>query len=1110
MTRTSSPDETLQPGPAPAPGEEGEPREHPAAAVAARLGAALAGRKRADVLYVASGERRADEIARALAVLAPGVEPVLLPAWDCLPYDRASPSREVMGRRMAALARLAAPAEGARVLVASPEALVQRLPPADALADAAFVLRVGDALDREALAGFAARTGYGADDRTDEPGELLILGEVVDVWPPDRARPVRARLDAEGRIDTLETYDPLTQRTDTPLEDVRLGPASELVLAPGSEDGGEGGEADAVPVEREPGCEHRLAQAYPSLRTVFDLLPKARVVFEPGVAERAASLLEQVDEAFRTQRDFADASAPVAEPPDALYLSAEQLAAGLDGAQPLSLDLEGVVPAPRFATAANPGRAFSDAVKAALAGGRRVVLTGLRHELRPMGRALERGLDLQAQPAADWAAAAAGEGVAALEADLSAGWEDVGAGLLVLAASDVLGGRVASRRPKAAALLAEPELRVGDVVIHEDHGVGVLRDLDRVEAGGLERDVLRLEYYGGDTVLAPVEEFGRIWRYGAEAEAVTLDRLKGDGWNKRRAAVSVQIDEDARALVARAREREAATADPVAPPKAAYARFAARFAFPETPDQRDAIAAVLADLAGGRPMDRLVCGDVGFGKTEVALRAAAAVALAGRQVALAAPTTVLARQHAQSFERRFAGTGIRVAQLSRLVDGAEAKAVKAGLASGEIGVVVGTHALGSEGVRFHDLALMILDEEQKFGAKLKAALHAKAPHLLAMTATPIPRTLQAAMVGVQEVSVIASPPARRRPIRTFLAPFDAATLRTALLREKRRGGQSFVVAPRISDLDALRERLAEVVPELSVALAHGELPAEEVDATMVDFADGRGDVLLATNIIESGLDVPRANTMLVWRADRFGLSQLHQLRGRVGRGRVQGVAYLFTDPEEEISDATRARLSTLEAFDRLGAGLDISARDLDLRGGGDLQGEEQAGHMKMIGAALQHRLMTRAVRVARGEALEPDWTPELQLGEAAVLPPGYIPDAVVRINLYARLSRLASAEEADAFEEELDDRFGPLPPETAALVGAARLGVLARAAGVRKVTAGPAAVALDLDRAAEAAAQALAGEDGALTFKPGRLVLAGEADDGRMGRVANVLERLRP
>ena len=562
-------------------------------------------------------------------------------------------------------------------------------------------------------------------------------------------------------------------------------------------------------------------------------------------------------------------------------------------------------------------------------------------------------------------------------------------------------------------------------------------------------------------------------------------------------------------LVARARERAKARTEPVRPPRAALQRFAARFPFPETPDQKDAIAAVLADLASGRPMNRLVCGDVGFGKTEVALRAAAAVALSGRQVAVAAPTTVLARQHAQAFQRRFAGTGVQVAQLSRLVEGAEAAQVKAGLASGEIGVVVGTHALAGKGVEFHDLALVILDEEQKFGAKLKAQLHAAAPHLLSMTATPIPRTLQAAMVGVQEVSVIASPPARRRPIRTFLAPFDAATVRTALTREARRGGQSFVVAPRISDLARLGETLAQVAPELEVKIAHGDLPPDEVDRVMVDFADGRGDVLLATNIIESGLDVPRANTMLVWRPDRFGLSQLHQLRGRVGRSRVQGVAYLLTDPEAQIDAATHARLSTLEAFDRLGAGLDISARDLDLRGGGDLVGEEQAGHVKLIGAALYHRLMARAVRVAQGEALAPEWTPELNTGAAGALPEDYIPDVEVRINLYARLARLASAEEIDALEAEIADRFGAPPQPVEALIEAARLRGLARAAGVRRLTAGPAGVALDLAPEAEARARELAEAQGeALDWRPGRLVIRGEPSAERARAMTEALEAL--
>ncbi len=1086
------PAEPLSPGGRPAEPEIApDGRTPPPAAVAARLGAALAGGCET-VVHLADSERRADELARALRVFAPEAESLVLPAWDCLPYDRASPSREAMGRRMAVLARLAEPADGARVLVLSPEALVQRLPPAEAVDGEAFTLRVGERLDRTALARFGERTGYLLDDRVDEPGELLLQGEAVDVFPPDCAQPVRAKLDADDRMVELAHFDPLTQRTTNGLEFVVLRPASELV----------GDELD-----RAPGAEHRLPQHYPALRTVWELAPDAHWMVEPAAVDRGRDLLEQVEEAQRAQRDFGEGGARPAAA-TALYLAPEELARALETAETFALDLTKLAPAPRPATAANPGRAFADAVRSALEAGRRVVLTGARHELKALARAARRGLDQEPAPAADWAAARAASGLVALEADLGTGFVDEAEGTVVLAAADVLGGRVATRAASAAPLLAEPELRPGDLVIHEDHGVGVLRALERVEVDGAERDALRLEYHSGAVLLAPVDEVGRIWRYGAEEGAVALDRLKGDGWNKRRAEVSAQIDADARALVERARERDRARTEPVTPPKAAAARFAARFAFPETPDQRDAIAAIAEDLASGRPMDRLVCGDVGFGKTEVALRAAAAVALSGRQVALAAPTTVLARQHAQVFARRFEGTGVRVAQLSRLVDGAEARAVKAGLTSGEIGVVVGTQALAGAGVEFADLALVILDEEQKFGAKLKAELRGRAPHVLAMTATPIPRTLQAAMVGVQDVSVLLSPPARRRPIRTFLAPFDVATLRTALLREKRRGGQSFVVTPRVADIEPLRARLGDAVPELAVSVAHGDLPADEVDRVMVEFADGVGDVLLATNIIESGLDVPRANTMLIERADRFGLAQLHQLRGRVGRGRVQGVAYLFTDPDAELADATRARLSTLEAFDRLGSGLAISQRDLDLRGGGDLVGEEQAGHVKLIGAALHHRLMERAVRVARGEVEGPEVVPELQLGEAGALPESYIPDAVTRINLYARLARLEDADSVDAFEEELDDRFGPLPPEASALIAGARLQQLARAARVRRVSAGPAGLAFDLTPEAEGAARTLAEGDATLTFKPGRLVRAGGDPQARADEAARVLAAL--
>jgi transcription-repair coupling factor (superfamily II helicase) len=1097
--------EQLVPGPGPGTGPTataplGADRQAPAAAVAVHLAGQRPAKGETRV-HLASSDRRAEEIGRALADLAPDLEILVLPPWDCLPYDRASPGREIMGRRMAVLRRLTAKTSD-RFLLLSPESLLQRAPPAEAVS-ATFKLSFGQLLDREALFAFAQATGYVADDRVDEPGEIALLGEVVDVYPADAALPVRIVVDADGRVSDLRTYDPLTQRTDGTIEALTLGPASELVL----------GADDDV---REPGVEHRMSAHYASMPSLFEIIPKAKVTRDGAFDDRLAESLAQIADAFEAHRMLRAAGDAAAPEPAGLYLSAEEAAAGLGGWRPKLLALTQVSAVPSVAGARNPGRAFCDLVEAERTAERRVVLAGLAHERRALARALGRGLHVTPIEVSAWfdVEAAAPGSIVSLDLDIDAGFVDSDERLTVIAASDVLGGRLASRGTGGdrSLLAAEPDLRLGDVVLHEDHGVGVLRELQTIEIDGVTHDTLRLGYHGGASLLAPVAEIGRIWRYGAEEEAVSLDRLKGDAWPKRRAEVSRHMDEAAARLVELAKVRAAAACAPIPPPGTAYARFAARFGYPETPDQATAIAAVLADLGSGRPMDRLICGDVGFGKTEVALRAAAAVALSGRQVAVCAPTTVLAKQHFQTFQRRFAGTGIKVEQLSRLVAARDAKAVREAIAEGEAGIVVGTHALAGDHVAFADLGLMIIDEEQKFGAAVKQRLRdlAGGGHLLSMTATPIPRTLQAAMIGVQDVSVIASPPARRRPIRTFLAPFDAASVRTALLREKRRGGQSFLVAPRIEDIAPLAAQLQALAPELSVTVAHGGLPADEVDSVMVGFAEGEGDVLLATNIIESGLDVPRANTMIIWRPDRFGLSQLHQLRGRVGRGRAQGIAYLLHDPAEELSDATRARLSTLEAFDRLGSGLAISARDLDLRGAGDLTGEDQAGHMQMIGAALYHRLLDRAVRLAKGEVVEDASPPTIKLGERGAIPVDHVPDAVTRINLYGRLARLDSIDAIEAFADELQDRFGALPPALEDLLAQSRLAALARAAHVREVSAGPKGVALTLNGPSEACLRKITGLAAGSELKGDRLIVpvASETGPERLAVVEKLLTTL--
>ncbi len=1021
----------------------------PASAMAWRLAQLLKG-ARSNLIYVAASDRRAEATALALQSLAPHLEVLHFPAWDCLPYDRAAPSREAMGCRIAVLQRLLEPSKAKRVLITSPDAVIQRVPPAQSIAEQVIELSPGQPLKRESLETFAERTGYVVDERVDEPGEIALLGNVVDIFPADGHSPVRIT-DEDGIIQSITSFDPGTQRSSVELSGLVLRPASELIMAP---------------EQRRRGMEHHLAAHCGPLQTLFDYLPKAKLLLDPEVPERITVLDEQIADAYATAQSLGEDIQPTS--PSQLYLDGDEWAGAIAAHKPFKLDRTGLEPLPDFSTERNPSRATAAFAAKQLGAGHHVVLCGTPEEQRRLRTILQRNTLTAAEPDGTLLDLPKEPGLWFANLDIDRSFADSQSGLTIIAAADVFGASTGTN-VNSTALLPTLDLRVGDVVVHEDHGVAVLDDLTSIETEGVEQDIIRLRYHGDAALMVPVQDFGKLWRYGAEADAVKLDRLNTDAWAKKRAQVSAEIEHAAQALAQLAAERLTAKADIIEPPRAAFQRLAARFPYPETPDQAAAITAVLNDLASGRPMNRLVCGDVGFGKTEIALRAAAAVALSGKQVAIVAPTTVLARQHLQSFERRFAGTDIAIGHLSRLNTPAEAKAVKAGLRDGSIRIVVATHAIAADDVEVPKLGLVVIDEEQRFGAKLKQQLEdmAKGVHLLSMSATPIPRTLQSAMVGLQDLSVIATPPARRRPIRTFLSPYDPASARTALMREQRRGGQSFFVVPRIEDIDTVAAELKRIVPELSIAIAHGDLPPKQIDTALVDFANGTGDVLLATNIVESGLDVPRANTMLIWRADRFGLSQLHQLRGRVGRGRAQGIAYLFTDPEEEIAEATRIRLSTLEAFDRLGAGFEIAARDLELRGAGDLLGEDQAGHVHLIGAGLYQQLLERALAAAKGGPLAARQPAQLNLGVSGMIPADYVPEAVVRINLHARLQRFTKPEEIDDFADELEDRFGARPCELEALLATAKLALLAADLGIQRIDAGPKAIAITPGKSAD-------------------------------------------
>ncbi|MCW5737620.1 MAG: DEAD/DEAH box helicase [Enhydrobacter sp.] len=1010
------------------------------------------------LLFVAQSDRRAEALAAILAALSPDLRIARLPAWDNLPYDRTPPSRAAMGQRAGVLRWLTDTASPPAIVLTTPMAAIQRVPPRGIWAAAHAEFRVGEQIDLEAMERQLTGLGYTFDERVDVPGEAALRGRVVDLYPA--AAPMPCRIEHEdGRIVAIRSYDPLTQRSDVETDVLWVDPASEFIATAGGDAPASADSSDATLV---------LSEFYNRLETLFDYLPDAPIVLDNAAAERAAAAFELIAEAYDSRKTLRLGSQPAPVKPDRVYLTREdweghvrrRLAATV---QPPAEEAR----VPRFVRDRQARRSAADFVARQCALGARVVLCGsTERDRRRLVNGLERALETRAEPAADWAAVAGSEpgALATMLLPVGTGFHLHDEKIVAIAAADVFGGGdgvAAGRADGIASIFDGGEFQPGDAVVHIEHGMAILEGLEEVPIGPQKTaETLQLRYAKDARLKVPIDEIGKVWRYGAGTAKVTLDHLKGDSWSRRRAEVEAEIERTAVRMLELARARNETPAEKLVPPTREMERFAAGFGYSLTPDQATAVEAVLADLASGRPMDRLVCGDVGFGKTEVALRAVAAAVLAGKQAVVIAPTTVLVRQHLRTFQRRFARFGIEVAHLSRLVGAAEARAVKKGLASGEVRLVVGTHALAGKGVRFHDLGLMVIDEEQRFGARDKARLRAQTEgvHVLTLTATPIPRTLQSTLVGLQDLSVIATPPVRRQPIRTVVAPFDAAVIRDLLMREQRRGGQSFFVCPRIEDMEPMAARLREIVPELHMVTAHGQMPTEAMDEAMVGFADGEGDLLLATNIIESGLDVPRANTMLVWRADRFGLAQLHQLRGRVGRGARRGVAYLLTDPEDKIAPATAKRLRALEDLDRLGAGFDISARDLDMRGAGDLLGEHQAGHIKLIGAGLYRHLLERAVAQLRGESCE-DAPPAVNLGDEGRIPEEYVPGDEVRIGLYARLEALQDADEIAALEDEVRDRFGPPPAPVTHLFQRAKLRKLCREAALTKLEVGDKAIA---------------------------------------------------
>jgi transcription-repair coupling factor (superfamily II helicase) len=1061
------------------------------------LGELAAGAGR--LVFVARDGQRLAEVERTLRFFAPEVEPLDFPAWDCLPYDRASPHPAIVARRMATLARLAERDKGPAVVLTTVNAVLQRVPSVDFVARGSLSAKAGSQMPMASLVRWLEENGFLRSSTVREPGEYAVRGGILDLYAAGSAAPVR--LDFFGdTIETIRTFDVETQRTIAGEARIDLVPAGEMSLLPETIARfrqayvalfGAAGRDDLLYAavsegRRHVGMEHWLPLFSEGLATLFDHTGNAPVAVdhlaEEAVAERLALIADHYEARRTALEDGTGGSVPYKPlPPDRLYLTktewggrlAERPVAQLSPfAAPGSLDT--------IDAGGRHGRAFAaeraagdvnvfDAVIAHLKGlaasGKRAIVACWSDGSRDrMGQVLvDHGLhDLKT--VADWRETKAlpKDAIALAVIGLESGFET--AALAVVGEQDILGDRLVRPQGKtrrAANYLSDvTSLAEGDLVVHIDHGIGRFVGLKTIEAAGAPHDCLELLYAGGDRVYLPVENIELLTRYGSEESDVQLDKLGGVGWQTRKARMKKRIRDMAAALIKVAAARLMRSAPALTPPEGLYDEFAARFPYEETEEQQAAIDAAIEDLGAGRPMDRLICGDVGFGKTEVALRAAFVAALAGKQVAVVVPTTLLARQHYKTFSTRFAGLPVRVAQASRLVGAKALAEVKKGIADGGIDIVVGTHALLGKGIQFRDLGLLIIDEEQHFGVRHKERLkELKAEvHVLTLSATPIPRTLQLALTGVRELSLITTPPIDRLAVRTFISPFDPLVVREALLRERYRGGQSFYVCPRISDLAEQHAFLTATVPEVKVAVAHGQMAAHELEDIMTAFYEGSYDVLLSTSIVESGLDIPTANTLIVHRADIFGLAQLYQLRGRVGRSKARAYA-LFTVPAEKtLTPTAEKRLKVLQSLDTLGAGFQLASHDLDIRGAGNLLGEEQSGHIKEVGYELYQQMLEEAVASLKegGEVEEEGhWSPQITIGMAVMIPEGYVPDLQLRMNLYRRLADLADQPAIEAFAAELIDRFGPLPDEVQHLIEIVTIKGLCRRANADRVDVGP-------------------------------------------------------
>ncbi len=1076
-------------------------------------------RSRQILMHIATDDIRAASLRELIGFFAPDVQVVYFPAWDCLPYDRVSPNPEIVAGRVNALSQLIDWNRDEkflpRILITTVNAAMQRVMPQSALAQSGFSASAGQKLAVADLQEYLISNGYTRTDTVREHGEYAVRGGIIDLFPPSEERPVRIDLFGD-EIESVKFFDPATQRTESKADRFSLRPVAEFFLNSTSIERFRSGYREAFGAvmpgdplyeavsegRRYNGMDHWMPLFFERMETLFDYASGCSITMDQHAGQAKVERTTQIndfydarktlEESFKKKGKKKDSDVSLtgtvyhALSPAKLYVSEDEWKifsdksltmlpfASPDASPHLNPPPQGgrtsevIKPSPLVGEGldggAKRGRDFAD-IRALpdgdLFGALKIHLGTLNK--KTMIACYSEGSRERVKGMMTHAA------IAPMPEMVILGLEHgfVANDLAVLTEQDILGDRLtrrATRKKKSDNFLTEvSSLNEGDLVVHLEHGIGRFEGLETLKAGGLLHDCLKITYDGGDRLFVPVENIEVLSRFGSDEGFTQLDKLGGAGWQARKAKVKKDLMAMAEGLLKIAADRQLKKGEKLSVDKDSYDIFSMRFPYQETEDQLKSINDVIADLNGSQPMDRLVCGDVGFGKTEVALRAAYVAAMSGVQVAVVVPTTLLSRQHYNNFAARFAGTGIRVEQLSRMVTPKDAKATRDGLANGSVNIVVGTHAIFAKDTKFSHLGLVIVDEEQRFGVKQKEALKEikSDVHVLTLSATPIPRTLQMSLTGVKDMSLITTAPVDRLAIRTFVLPFDPLVIREAIMREHYRGGQTFYVCPRIGDMEDVEKTLKELVPEVKVIAAHGQMSPTDLEDRMTAFYEGQYDVLLATNIIESGIDIPRANTMVIHRSDMFGLAQLYQIRGRIGRSKVRAYAYLTYEPTGKLTAQAQKRLEVIETLDTLGAGFQLASHDMDIRGAGNLLGQEQSGHIKEIGVELYQQLLEEAVMMARAGVnfedmpLEDSWSPTINLGTSVLIPENYVEDLGVRMSLYRRLADLDTDSDVEAFAAELIDRFGKIPEEVENLLDIVRIKQLCRIAHVEKVEAGP-------------------------------------------------------